>query len=188
MDFKYNKNYYDGKVLHDKRKKKFAYKTYKTVDGIIIGLFQGKRGQYPQLDFIIKILQPGEDNIPFPPKHNLWVVDLLMKINDYKKEVKQIVEYYIEFYNKIKPFSTVEEREKYDLQTVEYITKQYDKINQKNTLSIEYVAIIMELFCINEKRNDGAYMFKDLLHTIKNYTEDRCDYISLIRATSPGFR
>ena len=185
----YNNKYFNGTTLKQlKNPKQDALSTYITSDNVVIAIFQGKKGKYRDLDFIVRILQSGEENKPFPPEHNLWVVDLILKISVYKKEVQEIIKYYIDFYKKVKPFEKQEERINYKLQTRDYIVKKYSKINQSNTLSIEYVAIILELFCINEKRNDGAYKFPELLETIYDYTKNKVDYITVMRASKAGYR
>ncbi|MEN6552148.1 MAG: hypothetical protein ABFC34_04580 [Methanobacterium sp.] len=187
MEQIYNPSYYHDDALHSLKPAMRAIKTFRTVDGIVIGMFQGKRGQIPELDFEVKILKPGIDQRPFPPIHSLWVVDLILKIQSFKEEVREIITFYIDFYNRIEPFNTVEERAVYTLQTVEYITTKYSKIEQAHTLSLEYVAIIIELFCINEKRNAGAYMFRNLLLKVKEYINGDADYIELLIASKPGF-
>lgn len=188
MEQIYNPSYYHDDALHSLRPARRAIKTFKTIDGIVIGMFQGKRGQFPELDYVVKILKPGIDQKPFPPIHSLWVVDLILKIQSFKEEVREIISYYIDFYNRIEPFNTIEERAEYSLQTVDYIKTRYSKIEQTNTLSLEYVAIIIELFCINEKRNAGAYMFRNLLMKVKDYINGDADYIELLMAAQPGFR
>lgn len=185
---KYNVKYYHDNSLWQLKPADEAINTYKTIDGIVIGMFQGSRGQYPDIDFVVKILKPGENEKPFPPLHSLWVVDLMLKINDFKKEVNEIIKYYISFYKKLEPFKEPKSRIGYKLQTVQYITTKYKHIEQAHTLSLEYVATIIELFCINEKRTEGAYMFKDLLQKLLDYTDNKCDYIDLLRASEPGFR
>ncbi|WP_407522304.1 hypothetical protein PDL71_14435 [Lacibacter sp. MH-610] len=184
----YNSNYYHSNSLWQLRPAAKAINTYKTSDGIIIGMFQGKRGQYPDIDFVVKILKPGLNERPFPPIHSLWVVDLMLKINDYKNEVRDIVKYYLDFYNTLTPFQTPNSRHNYQLQTLGHIVANYSHINQSYTLSLEYVAIIIELFCLNEKRNAGAYMFRDLLQTVLDYTNGTADYIQVVQASQPGFR
>ena len=151
-------------------------------------MFQGNRGQYPEIDFIVRVLKSGSEERPFPPPHSFWVVDLMLKINDYKADVKEILEYYLEFYDTVEPFGNPESRNDYTPRTVEYITEKYQHIEQSFTLSLEYVAIIIELFCINEKRNEGAYMFRDLLKILLAYTNEEVDYIQVMQATKPGFR
>ncbi|MGI6756482.1 MAG: hypothetical protein ACOX32_01015 [Bacteroidaceae bacterium] len=168
--------------------KREAIHTFTTPEGVLIGIFQGSRGTHPDLDFVVKILKPGKNEKLFPPLHSFWVVDLMMKITDYKEEVVKILEYYIDFYENVQPFETIEERANFKFITVEHIAQKYKHINQHHTLSLSYVCMIIELFCINEKRNEGAYMFYNLLKTLLKYAKDEVDYMTVIQASQPGFR
>lgn len=188
----YNANYFDGKNLSQmkasvKGMPKEAFKTYKTKDGTLVGLFQGRRGARPDLDFVIKILIPGSDKVLRPPTHTFWIVDLLLKIPEYKNEVREIVEYYIAYYQRTSPFSSVQERNNYQLETVEEITTRYAKLEQPYTLSLDYVTMVIELFCKNEKITPGAYMFHNLLVTLKDYIDGNKHYTEVLQAAMPGY-
>ena len=184
----YNPNYYDGTSLMQIRPRLTAFKTYKMRDGTLIGLFQGSRGVRPDIDFVIKILIPGSDKKLRPPTHTFWVVDLLLKIPQYKNEVREIVQYYIDYYGRTEPFSSVQKRNDYKLETVEEITIRYAKLEQLYTLSLDYVATIIELFCKNEKINPGAYMFRDLLTALRDYIDGSKHYTEVLQAAMPGYR
>lgn len=184
----YNSKYYNGTELTQLRPRISAFKTYKTYDGTLIGLFQGNRGVRPDIDFVIKILVPGHDKKLTPPTHTFWVVDLLLKIPQYRNEVREIVQYYIDYYARTFPFSSVQERNNYQLETVAEITTRYAHIEQSYTLSLDYVATIIELFCKNEKLNPGAYMFRNLLLTLKDYINDDRHYTEVLQAAMPGYR
>ncbi len=184
----YNSKYYDGANLKQLRPKAGAFRTYKTKDGTLIGLFQGSRGVNPRLDFVIKILIPGSDKVLRPPTHTFWVVDLLLKIPQYRKEVREIVEYYINYYSTTAPFSSAEERNDYQLETLKDITSKYSRIEQDYTLSLDYVATGIELFCKNEKINPGAYMFRDLLLALRDYIDGKLHYTEVLQAAMPGYR
>lgn len=183
----YNSSYYDGINLMQLRPHFIAFKTYKTRDGTLIGLFQGNRGVRPDIDFVIKILIPGEDKKLRPPTHTFWVVDLLLKIPQFKNEVREIVQYYIEFYERTIPFSSVQERNNYQLKTVDNITTRYARLEQPYTLSLDYVAIVIELFCKNEKINPRAYMFRDLLFAIRDYIDGNKHYTEVLQLAMPGY-
>jgi hypothetical protein len=185
---KYNEKYYSNGIFRQLNPKKDAINIYTTQEGLKVAMFQGSRGQFPDIDYVVKILKPGVDERPIPPPHSFWVVDLMMKIIDHRKEVIEILEYYIKYYNTVNPFTTAIERISYNLETVDYITKKYSAINQPHTLSINYVAIIIELFCKNEKRNAGAYMFGNLLETLLKYAKNEVDYMTVIIASQPGYR
>jgi len=184
----YNSKYYDATNLIQLRPHSIAFKTIKTRDGTLIGLFQGERGERPDIDFVIKILIPGADKIMRPPTHTFWVVDLLLKIPQFRNEVRKIVQYYIDYYERTTPFSSIEERNNYQLETVEEITIRYAHLEQSYTLSLDYVATTIELFCKNEKINPGAYMFRDLLLTLRDYINGKKHYTEVLQAAMPGFR
>lgn len=184
----YNPDYYDGTNLTQMRPRLAAFRTYKTKDGTLIGLFQGSRGVRPDIDFVIKILIPGSDKKLRPPTHTFWVVDLLLKIPQYRNEVKEIVQYYIDYYERTTPFASVQERNNYQLETVEEITARYAQLEQLYTLSLDYVATIIELFCKNEKINPGAYMFRNLLLALRDYIDGKKHYTEVLQAAMPGYR
>lgn len=187
MNLIYNKNYYDGVHLARMRPRQKAFKTYKTKDGTLIGLFQGDRGVRKDLDFVVRILIPGEDKKLTPPTHTFWVVDLLLKIPLFKKEVRDIIQYYIDFYERTTAFINIDERNNYQLETVEYITEKYKYIEQDYTLSLDYVCMMIELFSKNEKLNDGAYMFRSLLISIRDYIDGKKHYTEVLQSALPGF-
>ena len=184
----YNTNYYDGINLTQMRPRLIAFKTYKMKDGALVGLFQGNRGIRPDIDFVIKILIPGIDKKLRPPTHTFWVVDLLLKIPQYRNEVREIVQYYIDYYARTLPFSSIQERNTHRLETVEEITTRYAHLEQPYTLSLDYVATVIELFCKNEKINPSAYMFRDLLIALRDYIDGNKHYTEVLQAAMPGFR
>ncbi len=184
----YNEKYFDGTTLKQLSPKLDAFKTYVAKDGIVIGLFQGKRGVRPDLDFKIKILVPGSDKRPNTLPHSFWVVDLLLKIPQFKDEVRDIVQYYIDYYANTSPFTTVEERNNYELETVEEIVERFSHIEQTYTPTLDNVATMIELFCKNEKQYAEAYMFRDLLITIRDYIDGNKHYIEVLEAAKAGFR
>jgi len=186
--YQYNQKYYDGEDLKQLRPALKAFRTYKLSDGTLVGLFQGNRGANPELDFVVKILIPGVDKRPVPHTHTFWVVDLLLKIPQYKNEVREIVTYYLDYYTKATPFTSVQERNSHQVETVEYITEKYSHLEQYNTLSLAYVATVIELFCKNEKLHTGAYMFHDLLVALKDYIDGSKHYTEVLQAAQPGFR
>lgn len=184
----FNSKYFNGTKMLQLLPKAEAFSTYVTPDNIVIGIFQGKRGANPLLDFKVRILQDGITEIPVLPPHTYWVVDLMLKCVDNSTEVSHICKYYLNFYATCNPFQNQPDRDNYKLQTLQYITSNYGHLNNKNSLSMDYVAIIIELFCLNEKQTPGAYMFRDLLQKIYDYSTGAANYIQLLEAAKPGFR
>jgi hypothetical protein len=113
---------------------------------------------------------------------------LLLKIPEYRKEVREIIQYYIDYYDGTKPFSSVEERNNYQLETIKEITSKYAHMEQDYTLSLDYVATVIELFCKNEKTKAGAYMFRNLLVAIRDYIDNKLHYTEVLQAAMPGYR
>lgn len=190
----FNCDYYNGLEMLQKRKGRSklppiqAFSTYKTTDNIVIGIFQGERGENPDLDFKVRVLFEGAENRPLLPPHSYWVVDLMLKCVKYNNEVKELAAYYLNFYDNCSPFKTHEERLNYQIQTLSYVKEKYSHIDDNNSLSLEYVAIIIELFCLNEKQTSTAYMFRDLLQKIYDYANGSANYIQLLEAAKPGNR
>lgn len=185
MTHRYNPNYFDGTHMHQMRPAVQAYRTYVLPDGSIVGLFQGTRSANPELDFKLRLLLPGADSRPSLPPHTYWVVDLLQKIPQYQTEVREIVQYYIDFYEACAPFKTKAERDGYQLQTFEYITTAYTRLEQPHSMPLAYVAIVMELFCKNEKLTPGAYMFRNLLLILRDFIDGKCHYTQVLSAAEP---
>src|SRR5436190_24277504 len=95
----YNSTYFNGNSLYDTKYKRRSFRHLVMEDGLILGMFQGDRGDRPDLDFILKFLEPGVKKRLRTPAHMHWVVDLLLKMETHKKEVCEIIHFYIEFYN-----------------------------------------------------------------------------------------
>lgn len=185
-----NPKYYDGQHMYQLLPKAQAFSTILTPDNIVIGMFQGKRGANPDLDFKVRILFDGANNKPILPPHTYWVVDLMLKCVDYRQDVARLMQYYINFYNTCTPFGTQGERNNYQLKSLNHVKQEYAHMQQQNqnTLSLDYVAIIIELFSLNEKQTPEAYMFKDLLQKLYDYASGVTNYIELLEAAKPGYR
>ena len=121
-------------------------------------MFQGSRGSYPELDFIVKYVDPGKRMRT--PSHTHWIVDLLVKAEFNKEMVGLLCKRYIEIYDVMTPFNTVEERNNYELQYVEDTMDLFQDLDNHGYLSLEFISTIIELFILCEKRSDDAFMFK----------------------------
>ena len=78
-------------------------------------MFQGFRGSYPELDFIVKYKEPTKKLRT--PSHTHWIVDLLVKAEFDKEMVRDFVQKYLDLYDIMEPFESVEERDNYQLST-----------------------------------------------------------------------
>ena len=157
-----------------------AIHTYKTGDGTLIAIFQGKRGDNPELDFRVKYLNDDPNAKPVQLPHVDWVVDLLIKAQKYPDEVKGLLDYFIDFYDDCKPFSSIEERAAYTPKSLDVIGKKYAHVNVPGTFSMGGMAIILELFCICEKQTAGAHQFKLQLQMTRDYMDGKINYRNLL--------
>lgn len=178
----YNPKYYINNQLMELRPRRPAIHTFVLSDGTLMGMFQGKKGSNPQLDFRVKILLDGIGNKPQLPPHAYWVTDLLLKGQTFTQEVRSIIDYYIDFYdNRCVPFTTLADRQNYTPQTVAYILATYAHVVVPRTLPIDYIAQIVELFCYCEKQNNGAYQFRTLLQKINDFLNGTATYMDVLQ-------
>ena len=176
----YNTDYYKNGKLLQLRPYAEAIHTFKTGDGTIIAIFQGNRGDNPELDFRVKYLNEGPDAKPVQLPHVDWVVDLIIKAQRYPEEVKSMLDYFIKFYDECKPFSSVEDRAAYQPKSINEIEMQYSHVNVPGTFSIGGIALILELFCICEKQTAGAHQFKLQLKMTRDYMDGKVNYRNLL--------
>ncbi len=176
----YNKNYYIDGVIWQRSPRLAAIKTFVASDGTIIGMFQGKKGARPDLDFRVKILQSKVDAKPFLLPHDEWVVDLLLKGQHYQDEVVQLLDFYLDFYDTCAPFASLEERAHYSPTTLQEVEKRFQSVSVPGTMSIGGVAIILELFCLCEKQTPDAHQFKLALQWTKECVLGQRDFKNLL--------
>ena len=147
-------------------------------DGTRVAMFQGFRGSYPDLDFIVKYKEP--ENRLRTPSHTHWIVDLLVKSEFNKELVRNFVQKYIDLYDIMTPFETQEERNNYQLQYVGESLTDFQGIDGCGYLSIEFLSSILELFILCEKRSDDAFMFKSLLQLVVDFCDGKRDYYQVV--------
>ena len=147
-------------------------------DGTIVAIYQGFRGENPDLDFIVKYKEPTKRLRT--PSHTHWIVDLVIK-GEFKKELTlSFVNALIIMYDNVSPFQSVEERETYQLKYTSGLVETYPELDDIGALSIELIVTLVELFCKCEKQTSGAFMFKNMLNLCKEYLEGKKDYYQLI--------
>ncbi len=151
-------------------------KYYVTGDGTAIGIYQGFRGENPDLDFIVKYKEKGKRLRT--PSHTHWIVDLLVKCEYSKEMVGDYVQTMLNHYENTEPFRTVDERDNYELSF--YSTIDYESLNQHGYYSIETLTAFIELFTKCEKQTTGAFMFKTLLQLVKDYCDGKKDFYQIV--------
>ena len=151
-------------------------KYYVTSDGTAIGIYQGFRGENPDLDFIVKYKSKGQRLRT--PSHTHWIVDLLVKCEYSKETVGEYVQTMLDYYERTESFNSVDERNNYELSF--YTTFDYNSLNQHGYYSIETLTAFIELFTKCEKQTTGAFMFKTLLQLVKDYCDGKKDFYQIV--------
>ena len=151
-------------------------KHYVMGDGTAVAIYQGFRGENPDLDFIVKYKTLGQRLRT--PSHTHWIVDLLVKCEHSKQIVGEYVQTMLDYYDITEPFSTVEERNNYELSL--YPTFDYDSLNQHGYYSVETLTAFIELFTKCEKQTTDAFMFKTLLELVKDYCDGKKDFYQVV--------
>ena len=143
-----------------------------------IAIYQGSRGVNPELDFIVKYLAPGKRLRA--PSHTHWIVDLLIKSESAKPQVLNFVNDWIEHYDIMNPFSSVEERNNYELRYLQKFDAKYSTLGMLGEYSTDFLCTLIELFIKCEKQSPGAFMFKNMLILMKEYCEGKKDFYQVI--------
>jgi hypothetical protein len=143
-----------------------------------VAIYQGFRGENPELDFIVKYKEEGKRLRT--PSHTHWIVDLLVKCETNKTLVLEYVNDLITIYDNSQPFTSVEQRNGYNLvHTLELVSK-YWNLNSAGYYTIATLTSFIELFSICEKQTTGAFMFRDLLNLVKEYCEGKKDFYQVV--------
>jgi hypothetical protein len=86
----------------------------------------------------------------------------------------------IVIYDGTNPFTSVEEREQYELKYATDASEKYDVLNQHGYYSIGTLTTFVELFSLCEKQSTGAFMFRGLLTLVKEYCENKKDFYQIV--------
>jgi hypothetical protein len=98
--------------------------TYWSTDSVTeVAIYQGSRGERPDLDFIVKYKEVGKRLRT--PSHTHWIVDLLVKAEVNKSVLLDYVNDMIKLYDETTPFKSVEERNNYTLRDSTLIRATY---------------------------------------------------------------
>ena len=151
---------------------------WETDDKTTIAIYQGVRGENPDLDFIVKYKEEGKRLRA--PSHTHRIVDLLVKCEYNKTIVLNYVNDLIELYDNTVPVSSVQERDEYVLRHHTVANDKYNVLNQHGYYSISTLTAFIELFSICEKQTTGAFMFRGLLTLVKEYCEGKKDFYQIV--------
>ena len=164
-----------------------AFKEFVLKNGEIIGIFQGSRGNNPELDIVVRYKDKyTSQNRIRTPKHIHWVIDLLIKKEHNKQLTLEFVKYLLEMYDKIEPFRSKEEQQRCELKfTNPKNLKRFEKLNNYGQYSVEFIGHVIELFSIEEKTGlEGAFMFKKVLTALS----EKEDIFSIVAAATHNGR
>jgi hypothetical protein len=152
--------------------------SYVMNDDTVIAIYQGFRGENPDLDFIVKYKEPGKRLRT--PSHTHWIVDLLVKAEYNKTSVGGYVGRMLELYDQLEPFQTVEQRNGYQLEEPFRLDVTYDNLNGHGYYKMDTLSTFIELFIRCEKQSTGAFMFKNLLQLVKDYCDGKKDFYQIV--------
>ncbi len=147
-------------------------------DGIIVVIYQGSRGARPDLDFVVKYKKEGKRLRA--PSHTHWIVDLLIKCQSDSSLVCDYIKEWIDKYEELEPFNSVEQRDNYDLIYNQPHSEKYGELNSYGDFSVEFLSSLIELFIRCEKQTHGAFMFKNLLIMMQDYCLGKKDFYQVI--------
>jgi hypothetical protein len=143
-----------------------------------VAIYQGSRGENPDLDFIVKYKEKGKRLRT--PSHTHWIVDLLVKAEYNKNLLSSYVSDLINLYDGTTPFTSVEERDTYELTQMNNMEDKYWLLNGHGYYSVKTLTSLVELFSKCEKQSTGAFMFKTLLELVKDYCEGKKDFYQIV--------
>ena len=153
-------------------------KYWSTDKGTKIAIYQGSRGENPDLDFIVKYKEEGKRLRT--PSHTHWIVDLLVKSEVSKQNLLSYIEDMIKIYDETKPFNNIEERNNYTLKYPTKMVSKHSTLQGHGYYTIETLTAFIELFSKCEKQSDDAFMFRGLLSLVKDYCEEKKDFYQII--------
>lgn len=176
-------------VLEWKPKQKpkvYAFKEFIFKDGTIIGVFQGSKGNNPDLDIVVKYKDKFTKSVVRTPKHIHWVIDLLIKKEHNAKLTLEFIDYLNEMYDRITPFRNKAEQQKCELKfTNSDKLRKFEELNKYGQYSIEFIGHVIELLSIEEKTGFAeAFMFKRVLTALK----DKKDIFSIVSSATHNGR
>ncbi len=153
-------------------------KYWELSDGKYLIIYQGSRGSNPDLDFIVKYKEPSKRLRA--PSHTHWIVDLIIKSGHAPDLVSQYISEWLDLYDRIEPFKSLDERKNYEIIYSEYFVDEYLSLDNLGYFSIEFLSSMIELFIKCEKQTPGAYMFKNLLTLVKQFSKGEKDFYQVV--------
>lgn len=140
----------------------------------VLAIYQGSLSEH---DILIKYrqLENGKWSRLRTPKHIHWAVDILIKHYIEPKETDLFLESLLQLWDKTEGLHSMVDRQRIlnENNLMDQVNKEaanYPKLAKKGEYSVKFLLLLAKLLMIQEKTNrSDAYMFKDLLHKLKNH-------------------
>jgi len=140
----------------------------------VLAIYQGSLSEH---DILIKYrqLENGKWSRLRTPKHIHWAVDILIKHYIEPKETDLFLESLLQLWDKTEGLHSMVDRQRIlnENNLMDQVNKEasnYPKLAKKGEYSVKFLLLLANLLMIQEKTNrSDAYMFKDLLHKLKNH-------------------
>jgi hypothetical protein len=124
----YNSTYFRDEQLWYREEPSIS--VYTMSDDTLLGVFQGNRGDNPELDFVLRFLSPGDRARLRTPKNVHWVVDLLIRGKHKHDEAKALVDALIGCYEHSKPFTSKRARLNFVPAEAQKIAKRFAHLDE----------------------------------------------------------
>lgn len=148
-------------------------------EGDVIAIYQGDRGGNPELDFVVKYKSVTPKTRLRAPSHTHWIVDMIVKCESDNLWCQSFTEHMIDMYDVTSPFKTDQERIDYQPVWYNELTS-YLKDMEMGFFSVRMLTTLIELFTKCEKQTEGAFMFKDLLILLNEYSKGEKDFYQVV--------
>lgn len=143
-----------------------------------VAIYQGNRGENPELDFVVKYKE--QNKRLRTPSHTHWIVDLLVKGSSNKKVLLDYTNDVLKIYDESVRFSSNQERIEYELKFPSTMAIKHIELQGLGYYSVETLTAFIELFSKCEKQSDDAFMFRGLLSLVKEYCEGKKDFYQIV--------
>lgn len=148
-------------------------------NGDVVAIYQGDRGGNPELDFVVKYKSITPKTRLRAPSHTHWIVDMIVKCESDNQWCQSFTEVMMSLYETTEPFKTIQERLDYQPMWFDGLDDELKEMNL-GFFSVRMLTTLIELFTKCEKQTEGAFMFKDLLVLLNEYSKGDKDFYQVV--------
>lgn len=147
-------------------------KFFRVNDSTILCVYKGTFSRFDLLIRYRQKLRSGKWSRLRTPKHIHWTVDVLMKMQTYKKLTQEFIGFFLDVWHKTKPIRSERQRQSIDCESLLSLSKKeiqrFEKLSRKGEYSVRFLILLAKLLMLQEKTNrSDAYMFKNVLEGLK---------------------